>query len=110
MAYRYSDRSIMINKNQAYRKILKDRGLKQITQFDTAEFGYPTSTQMQQLTSIPHVWKMGDKYYKLAHKHYGDPTLWWVIAWYNKKPTEGHIKAGDVLYIPTPLDMVLSFI
>ncbi len=110
MAYRYSDRNILVNRDQAYRKIFKDRGIRQATQFDTAEFNYPTTEQMQQITTITHVWKMGDKYYKLAHEYYGDTTLWWVIAWFNQKPTEGHLVVGDVLYVPTPVEMALSFI
>ena len=36
-----------------------------------------------------------------------DTNLWWVIAWYNKKPTEAHVKAGETIVIPLPLDKIL---
>ncbi len=110
MSYRYTNRRILRNRDESYRHILKERGLKQITQLDTAEFNYPSVAQIQQLSSVTHVWKLGDKYYKLAHEYYGDPSMWWVIAWFNQRPTEGHVQTGDVLYIPMPLKVVLSFL
>lgn len=45
-------------------------------------------------------WKYGDKLYKIAHKFYGDPKLWWIIARINLKPTDSHYSIGDVLIIP----------
>jgi len=29
---------------------------------------------------------------------------------YNQKPTEFHLKLGDVVYIPTPLETVLFYV
>ena len=40
------------------------------------------------------MWKLGDRFYKLADQYYGDPTLWWIIAWYNRMPTESHAEGG----------------
>ena len=57
-----------------------------------------------------HIWKTGDRYYKLAAAYYGRPQLWWVIALYNQKPTEGHLKIGDVIKIPTSLDLLLYYL
>ena len=48
--------------------------------------------------------------FKLASKYYDDPTMWWVIAFYNQKPTEFHLKLGDLVYIPVPLETVLFYI
>jgi|10_taG_2_1085330.scaffolds.fasta_scaffold16165_2 hypothetical protein len=109
MAYRYTNRTIFINKDESYRKIMKDRGIKQVRQYDTARFRYPTIEEISQLDSIPHVWKAGDRYYKLAYEHYADASLWWLIAWYNKKPIEGDLKLGDVIYIPMPVNLALGF-
>jgi hypothetical protein len=60
--------------------------------------------------TFPHIWKTGDRYYKLAAAYYGRPQLWWVIALYNQKPTEGHLKRGDVIKIPTSLDLLLYYL
>jgi nucleoid-associated protein YgaU len=52
---------------------------------------------------------LGDRYWKLASRYYGDPKLWWAIAWYNQRPTEAHLKAGTKIFIPQPIDKVLSY-
>ena len=54
--------------------------------------------------SETHIWKYGDRFYNLAHKFYGKPEFWWVIAWYNGYPTEASIKNGDVIEIPISLE------
>ena len=36
-----------------------------------------------------------------------DTEYWWLIAWFNNKPTDIHCKVGDVLYIPLPLDKAI---
>ena len=43
----------------------------------------------------------------LAFDIYDDASLWWVIAKFNNKPTEGHLKLGDQVLIPLPLSQVL---
>ena len=74
----------------------------------TSELKYPSSTDIQNFEINTHIWKLGDRFYKLAHKAYGNPELWWVIAWFNKKPTDAHVKHGDAIHVPFPLEMVLS--
>jgi hypothetical protein len=37
------------------------------------------------------------------------PTYWWVIAQYNKKPTESQLSPGDIVYIPIPLEKILGY-
>ena len=67
-----------------------------------------TDEMMDNLDFTLHHWKTGDKFYKLAHKFYGDSRLWWVIALYNLKPTDSHFKIGDTILIPTPIERVLT--
>jgi hypothetical protein len=106
---RYIDRSKIDNSSYLYKKQLEDRGLNFIRHYTTPILRYPTDKEKESLLSIGHIWKTGDRYFKLAHKHYGDSRYWWVIAWYNKKPTEAHLSLGDSVYIPTPLNKVLEF-
>ena len=68
----------------------------------------PTKEQVKKLTIVQHVWSVGDRYSKLAAKHYGDPKLWWVIAKYNMKPTDAHVSLGDNVYIPLPLSEIIK--
>jgi nucleoid-associated protein YgaU len=60
------------------------------------------------LDSRTVVWKVGDRFYKMANKYYGDPTYWWVIAWFNQTPTESHVVVGTTLEVPLPLDRALA--
>jgi len=60
------------------------------------------------LREIDYTWGTGDRYFKLAHKFYGDASLWWLIAWYNQAPTDSHVKTGEVIQIPLPLDAIMA--
>lgn len=109
MISRYDDRIVVINRHERYKQLLDDRGVNLIRQFNSPQLRFPTESEMATLTIINHFWSVGDRYYKLADKHYGDSRLWWVIAWFNRKPTESHLQLGDLLYIPLPLERVLGF-
>jgi len=100
---RYIPRRIYSTKNDLYAEDLEKRGLKYIRYYETPLLKNPTSHELRDIDEFGHVWKLGDRYYKLAHEYYGDSEFWWIIAWYNNKPTEAHLKIGDVVKIPTPL-------
>ena len=106
---RYMGRRKVSNAHEMYREHLEIRGRTHIRHFTTPMLRYPTDLEKQNnITAVGHIWKTGDRYYKLANTQYGDPRYWWVIAWYNKKPTEAHVNLGDSIYIPTPLHSVLE--
>lgn len=109
MSDRYLKRRLLRNNMEAYAKLFEERDVKAITQYNTAIFNYPSAADIRELTSVQHIWHTGDRYYKLAAKYYGEPTYWWVIAFYNKAPTEAHLSLGDVIDIPLPLERVLSY-
>jgi len=109
MSDRYYNRALKTNSHPLYKEYFKERGFPfGVEQYTTPALQYPDSDEDSELTIINHVWRYGDKYYKLAYEHYGDSNLWWVIAWYNLAPTESHNKIGDVLYIPFPLSDILN--
>ena len=111
MSTRYKNQEIFVNNREAYKRLLASgRGLKEIRQFDTPVFKYPSVEEMKNFQIINHIWATGDRFYKLAHEYYSDSTKWWVIAFFNQKPTEFHLELGDVVYIPTPLETVLFYI
>ena len=49
-----------------------------------------------------------DNVESLAEKYYGLSSYWWLIAWYNEKPTESHFAVGDIVLIPTPFQRMIS--
>ena len=106
---RYSGRAKRVSNGGLYVDHLEARGRSFIRHYSTPILRYPTDQEKKTLVQIGHIWKTGDRYYKLADQHYGDPRYWWVLAWYNKKPTEAHLNLGDSVYIPTPLYLVLEY-
>lgn len=106
---RYTSRTIEKNSNEFYETYLEQRKLKFVNQYTTPNFIYPTDSQNNEITYIKHIWTYGDRLFKLASLYYGDPTLWWIIAMYNNKPTEHEFKLGDEVRIPTPAQKILSY-
>jgi len=107
MSNRNSNRLIRTNAAKIYKNLLKKRGLSQIQQYTTPTFNEITAEKVQRLQRERHIWKPGDRLYKLANQYYGDPEMWWVIAWYNQKPTDSHYKLGQTVLVPVPLDEIL---
>ena len=107
---RFRNRRIKANDDDLYQQILEERDVDVINHYETPNFVYPTAKDVRDMTIREHIWVKGDRYFKLAHKHYGDSKLWWVIAWYNKKPTESHVNLGDIVYIPKPLGKILKYL
>jgi nucleoid-associated protein YgaU len=83
---------------------------KIVEQYSTPVNVRLTDAQRRTITEVNHIWKTGDRYYKLAERYYGRPQYWWAIALYNNKPTEGHIKLGDTIRVPLPLEKYLRYL
>lgn len=109
MADRYKNRKIVKNDLEMYSETFKERGVKHVLQYSTPEFASITEQQFKNLIILKHVWKEGDRYYKLAEKYYGNAKDWWIIAKFNQLPTESDIEVGDIVNIPTPVDRVLDY-
>ena len=99
MSESYSNRPKRILFN-THDQLRERRGLDRIIHYSS-----PSFEKIRKSLNTPdnldfHVWKVGSRFYKLAAEYYGDSRLWWVIAFFNKKPTDGHVDIGDVVYIP----------
>ena len=108
MGIRYNSRSVIDNEEEVYQKLIEDRGQKKIRQFSSPTLNYITPEQRGSLINETHIWNVGDRYWKLATQYYNDPSLWWMIAWYNRKPTEAFLELGDQVIIPLSLEKVLK--
>ena len=104
---RNESRDEKITKSESYSSFLNQREMKSITHYISKEYNYPTEDEISELNLIPITWKFGEKFFKLASKYYNDPSLWFLIAFYNKKPTDLHVKNGELIYIPMPPDKLL---
>lgn len=107
---RYEDRVIAENRNDLYRDLMTERGVNKFVQYSTPKLRHPAAREIANLQIVGKSWQLGDRFYKLAAEHYGDFRYWWVIAWYNQKPTEAHVAVGDVVEVPLPLDKVLRYL
>lgn len=107
MVSRYDNREIGVNATENYKEILREKGRRQIRQHFTPELHHPDANEIADLDVISEVWGVGSSYSKLAAKHYGNPRNWWVIAWFNQKPTDAHNSQGDVVNVPVPLEAAL---
>jgi len=105
---RYGSSNVTNNDSDFYSPLAEKRGLKAIQHFQTVVVHNPQIFERMQIRTNSHVWKYGDRYYKLANTYYGDPQLWWIIAWYNGYPTEVNVKVGDVLEIPLNFEQIIE--
>tara|TARA_R110001583_G_scaffold16538_3_gene67697 strand:+ start:3874 stop:4230 length:357 start_codon:yes stop_codon:yes gene_type:complete len=106
---RYNNRTTFRNNDELYEKVLEEKDRLYINQYSTPRFPPITAKMKTQLTRQKYVWKTGDTYQRLAEAFYGDAKHWWVLGWYNQKPTDALVKIGDTIIIPKPLDTILQF-
>jgi hypothetical protein len=109
MATRYDYSRVFENATEQYKKTFENRNRLFINQYGTQTITEVTDSMKINLIKAPHVWASGDKYYVLSQKHYDDFRYWWLIAWFNSRPTEQHNSIGDVIYIPLPLQKALGY-
>ena len=107
---RYNGRGVFINDEMSYKESLFDkRDIKQMVQYETARFYYPTVAERQNMNVSTINWTATSKLYNLAHQFYGDSSLWWIIAWYNQKPTEAHFSIGDIIHVPNNYTQIMGY-
>jgi len=105
---RYSE--VITNTDSHYYELRSERSVRSVMQYTTPIIPPITSATRATIAKKKHIWRPGDRYWKLADRHYGNAEFWWVIARYNFAPTEFHVKAGNLIYIPYPLERALSIV
>tara|TARA_B100000085_G_scaffold242786_1_gene234308 strand:+ start:6145 stop:6498 length:354 start_codon:yes stop_codon:yes gene_type:complete len=96
------------NEDELYQEWLDKIGFTKVDHYSMVFFGSPLEESfLKKITINQHIYALGDRLSKIAHDHYGDARLWWVLAWFNGKPTDFHCNIGDRIAIPKPLDQVL---
>lgn len=94
---------------EIYQQLMDNRNIRQAVQYTTSAFPPLTPERRASVQYDLHVWKRGDRFYKLAHKYYGNAELWYLIAWFNQAPTENHVNLGDTIMVPTNSETMLTF-
>jgi len=112
---RYSGRKKRLNNpttgnaESIYQEFLDKRNIKQVIQYTSPSFSPLTIERRRSIEHDNYVWKTGDRFYKLAYEYYGNPELWWLIAWYNQTPTESYINIGDTIMVPIDSERALTY-
>jgi len=106
---RNSNRKTYANTSNIYKEFRKKRSMKNIRQYMTKDIAAITKDLVRTMPSENHIWEYSDTFQKLAAQFYGDPEMWWVIAWYNQKPAEFTLRVGDIIKIPVDLPGVLLY-
>lgn len=109
MVDRNSNRTIYRNSEDSMSKQFKNRGRTSIAQYTSPNYNELTVDQIVTLDVADHTWRGNDSLTALAHKHYGDITLWWVIAYFNEIGSEYDLDQGDIIGIPGPINRVLNY-
>lgn len=98
----------LLNRDPIYQDFFDKTGASSIEHIGLTFFGDPKDSNfLRKITILEHIYSVGDTLSKIAHKHYGNPKYWWLLAWYNSKPTDFHCKIGDIIIVPEPLGEVL---
>ena len=110
MVSRYDARGFITNFDEQYENLFKKRNTATILQYVTPNMRHPSAEEIANLSIINHAWSEGDRFWKLAGKYFGKPELCWIIALFNRMPTEGHLERGDIVAIPLPLTKILDYL
>jgi len=106
---RFSNRQRIINAGSPYKELLKQKGLTYFDQYATMPMRAITNELVRNIPTENYTWEYSDTYQKIAARYYGDPEMWWVIAWFNQKPAEFLLNVGDIIIIPLELVDILRF-
>ena len=97
---RYKSRSKALNDKEQYDKLFEKRGVKKVVQYRSPKAKFVTDEEMSAIKCHQIVWTTGMSFERLAEKYYGDFRQWWVIAGFNRTPTESHVTIGQTIRIP----------
>ena len=103
---RFRKRKIARNSVYKDEELFTNRGVESVKQYTTPTYKDASDEQLKKIPYVSHYWVVGDRYFKLAQKYYNDHKLWYLIALFNRKPTESQIEPGEEIKIPT--DVVLA--
>lgn len=101
--------NILTNDDKIYKDFLDKTGAGNVDHYGLIMFGDPMREDfLEEISVAEHVFSLGDTLAKIAYKQYGDARFWWVLAWFNTKPTDLHCELGDIIYAPHPLEEVIN--
>lgn len=108
MIQRYLNRKLFNTERTNANKLLQSRGISNTKIYETFFIEPLTDEEKSKYQTRAVIWQRRTRLYKLAHEFYGDSKLWWIIAWFNQKPTDSHFEPGERVLIPLQLEDILE--
>jgi nucleoid-associated protein YgaU len=93
-----------------YKKKHKKRGVSTVEHYETPEMTIIEQDILDSIDVYEYVWKQGDCFWRIAEDFYGVPENWWMIAEFNRTPTEAHLRVGQIIRIPVNLNDLLELL
>lgn len=106
---RYNYVKTFNNDDELYKKDLIEKDKLFINQYESVKLRQLLESEYDAFDLKSHTWTQGDTLEKLSSLYYLNPRYWFLLAYFNNKPTEFHVANGDTIYIPMPLQKVLNF-
>ncbi len=103
---RYDKIQNVKNSDFDYKKVFSSRyGLSDfIVQKKRMGLEYPDYEKISSLIFAYETWQIGSRLHKFSEKYYNNPSYWWLIGFYNKKPIDANYSIGDIVKIPVSLE------
>jgi|TARA_R110002124_G_scaffold185931_4_gene353462 nucleoid-associated protein YgaU len=106
--YSPSDLSALSSNDERYDYLFENRDAKIVYMLAMAQMSALSDKDRKSLNTRRYTWRSGDQYWKVAQKFYGDERLWFIIAYFNKAPTDFHMQAGRDILVPVSPQLVLE--
>ena len=106
---RYKKINVVKNNDSDYKKVFNTRfGSNGLVQTATTTFRVPTEDELLNVSYMSETWSLGQRLYKLAYKHYGNSSYWWVIASASGIGWALQCPPGTVIRVPKNLELALQ--
>jgi len=91
-----------------YDYLFENRDVKIVYMTAMNHMNAMTDAERSAVGTRQYSWRTSDRYWQVAERFYGDARLWFVIAYYNKAPTEFHLSNGQDILVPTNPNFILD--
>lgn len=105
---RYKRVKIFENNDLLYKNKLLEKDKLFFRQYESVKMKEVLEEDYDKFDIKSHTWTQGDTLEKLSSRFYGNPRYWFLIAYYNSKPTEYSLENGETIYIALPLEKILN--
>ena len=106
--YNTTTPSAITRSDERYEYLFENRDPKIIYKIAMREMNALSNEERKAINTREYTWRANDQYWKVAKRFYGDSRLWFIIAYYNKAPTDFHLQKGQNILVPMAPQVVLD--